>query len=282
MLVSLLNYVPLNHVSAAVGALAHLRLPQPCAGALVRFFCRMTGADPAEAALPLSEYASIGDFFVRDLKPGARPIGAGLVSPVDGVLREAGGLQGDRIAQVKGRDYSVAELLGDRALAARMAGGSFFNLYLSPPDYHHVHVPCDGTVLSSVQIPGRLWPVNSWALNRVQDLFSVNERVVTVIQTARGVIALVMVGATNVGRISVSYDSFESNKFRLARGPVRIRHYGSDGTIAPKLNKGAKLGTFHLGSTVIMVCEPAVLEGLALPRERERRVRMGETLVAEW
>jgi len=245
-----LRYVPKNHLSRTIGRFVHARLPQPIARRLVRWFANMYEIDVDAAGKPLHDYPSIGHFFTRDLREGLRPIEGNFVSPVDGTLRGFGTVSGGRLEQIKGKTYTVARFLGDEEEARRYEGGTYFNFYLSPQDYHHVHSPVGGTIVRSVHIPGKLWPVNDWSLANVNELFSINERVITCIESDLGLVAVVMVGATNVGKISVVYDSFISNAA------------GSDRTVARRydpgvaIHAGDRLGTFHMGSSVVLLVEP--------------------------
>ncbi|HKR63470.1 MAG TPA: archaetidylserine decarboxylase, partial [Thermoanaerobaculia bacterium] len=245
-----LRYVPKNHLSRFIGRLVHARLPQPVARRLVHWFANTYEIDVDAAGKELHHYPSIGHFFTRDLREGLRPIESNFVSPVDGVLRNFGAIDGDRLEQIKGKTYTVSRFLGDPELAQRYQNGVFFNLYLSPQDYHHVHSPVGGSITRSVHIPGKLWPVNDWSLANVNELFSINERVVTYIECDLGLVAVVMIGATNVGKISVVYDTFISN----AAGTTKTAARSYDPAIA--IEAGARLGTFHMGSSVVVLIEP--------------------------
>ena len=174
------------------------------------------------------------------------------MSPVDGTLRSAQDVSavGDATL-VKGRTYSIAGLLGNDPLAARFANGQVWNFYLSPQDAHHIFSPVDGTIVRSVHVPGKLWPVNDWAISAVDGLFVVNERVISFIETSNGMVAVVMVGATNVGRIALSYAPIETN-----RAPWRAHEQRTiDHAPAITVNRGDKIGTFKMGSTVVLVFE---------------------------
>ena len=249
-----LRYVPKNRLSRTIGRLVHTRLPAPVARRLVRWFARTYQIDVDAAGRPLHEYPSIGHFFTRDLREGLRPIEGDFVSPVDGVLRNFGNVVDGRLEQIKGKSYTVARFLGDDEQARRFEHGIFFNLYLSPQDYHHVHYPVGGDVVGSVHIPGKLWPVNDWSMANVDELFSINERVVTYVRCQLGLVAVVMIGATNVGKISVTYDSFISNR---AGTSERVQR---DYTPAIAVRPGDRLGTFHMGSSVVLLLEPQAID----------------------
>jgi len=267
-----LRYVPKNHLSRAVGRLVHARWPRPIARRLVRWFANTYEIDVDAAGKPLHEYPSVGHFFIRDLREGLRPIESDLVSPVDGVLRSFGTIAGGRLEQIKGKSYTVARFLGDDAYAQRYENGVFFNLYLSPQDYHHVHSPVGGSVVRSVHIPGKLWPVNDWSMANIDELFAVNERVATYIESSYGLVAVVMIGATNVGKISVVYDSFVSN---VARSKVAARRYEPPIPIAA----GARLGTFHMGSSVVVLVEPGRIDIERVRLEVGKKVRYGAAIL---
>ena len=270
-----LRYVPKNHLSRAIGRLVHARLPRPIARRLVHWFARTYEIDLDAAGKPAHEYPSIGHFFIRDLREGLRPIESDFVSPVDGVLRNYGLIEGGRIEQVKGKTYTVSRFLADDANAHRYEqGGAYFNLYLSPQDYHHVHSPVSGTIVRSVHIPGRLWPVNDWSLANVNELFSINERVVTYIQCDLGLVAVVMIGATNVGKISVVYDTFISNAAAVNR--TAIRDYSTPIPIAA----GDRLGTFHMGSSVVVLVEPGKVDVERVRLHRGKKVQYGAAFLS--
>lgn len=268
-----LRYVPKNHLSRVIGRLVHARMPRPIARRLVRWFADTYKIDVDAAGKPLQEYPSIGHFFIRDLAEGLRPIEGELVSPVDGVLRNFGTVTGGRIEQVKGKTYTLARFLGDEANAQRYENGAFFNFYLSPQDYHHVHSPAGGGIVRSVHIPGKLWPVNDWSLANIDELFSINERVVTYVDGELGRIAVVMIGATNVGKISVTYDSFISNSADTDR--TVARDYAPPLPITP----GARLGTFHMGSSVVILLEPGRVDLARVRLVAGKKVQYGAAIL---
>lgn len=254
----MIRWLPLAYLSWFVGKLANLPLPKPLAVLSVGIFSRAYGIDPSLATRPFETFRSIGEFFTRDLRPELRPIGEGVVSPVDGTLRTFQNIPADgAVAQVKGRSYSIESLLGGDELCKRFLGGQLWNFYLSPKDAHHIHAPVNGRVVRTVRIPGRLWPVNDWALRSVDGLFAVNERIVTFIETAEGLVAVVMVGATNVGRISLAYVPMETNLKPWSRKPIQSLTHDPAIPVA----KGMKLGTFKMGSSVLLLTERHAVEG---------------------
>jgi phosphatidylserine decarboxylase len=268
-----LRYVPKNRLSRAIGRLVHARLPRPIARMLVHRFARAYQIDVAAAGKELHEYPSIGHFFIRDLREGLRPIESSFVSPVDGVLRNFGKVANGRLEQIKGKTYTVARFLGDEGHARRFEHGAFFNMYLSPQDYHHVHSPVGGRIVRSVHIPGMLWPVNDWSLANIDELFSINERVVTYIECDLGLVAVVMIGATNVGKISVVYDSFISNTARTKE--TAVRDYNPTIPIAA----GDRLGTFHMGSSVVVLLEPGRIDLTRVRLEAGKKVQYGAAIL---
>lgn len=268
-----LRYVPKNHLSRTIGRLVHTRLPQPIARRLVHWFAKTYEIDIDAAEHPIHHYPSIGHFFTRDLREGLRPIEGDFVSPVDGVLRNFGVVENGVLEQIKGKTYTLSRFLGDDPAASRYENGAFFNLYLSPQDYHHVHSPVGGKIVKSIHIPGKLWPVNDWSLANIDELFSINERVVTYIESTRGLVAVVMIGATNVGKISVAYDSFISNASGTKR-PV-LREYDPPIDITP----GARLGTFHMGSSVVMLFEPGQVDISKVRLHAGKKVHYGAAVL---
>ncbi|MEO5844305.1 MAG: archaetidylserine decarboxylase [Caldimonas sp.] len=218
---------------------------------LVRWFVRKYGVDMSEAAVSdIAAYRSFNDFFTRALKVGARPIAAAdLICPVDGAISQFGRIEQDQILQAKGHRYSTTALVGgDHDLAARFHDGSFATLYLSPKDYHRIHMPCDGTLTRMIHVPGALFSVNPQTARGVPGLFARNERVVCVFDSAAvGTFVLTLVGATIVGSMATVWHG----AVRLPRlRRVREWHYAAG---AVTLKKGEEMGRFMLGSTVVML-----------------------------
>ena len=269
VLILLLSVLPKHGMSRVAGGVANLPVPRPLRASVYRAFARVFGARLDEVELPLAEYGSINAFFTRQLGPGLRPVAPeAIVSPVDGAVGAYGPVAGDVLVQAKGHDYSLAALVGDPALAHAMDGGTFATLYLAPKDYHRIHVPVDGDIVSATYIPGELWPVNVYAVTHVADLFAVNERIVITIRgRAGGTMAVVLVGATMVGTTRVAFDDLHTN---ARRRDVQRRTY--DPPIP--VRAGGPLGHFEFGSTVIVVCsrEAGSLEPLAVGET----VRMGQ------
>jgi phosphatidylserine decarboxylase len=241
---------------------------------IIRDFVRRYDVDMAEALEPdTAAYETFNAFFTRALKPDVRPIAdADLVSPVDGAISQFGAIDAQLIFQAKGHDYTIAALLGgDEAAAKPFEHGSFANLYLSPRDYHRIHMPCDGRLTRMIHVPGELFSVNPTTARGVPGLFARNERVVCLFESERGPWAMVLVGATIVGSMETVWHGIV-NPPRVGR--VREWRY-DDRRI--ELKKGDEMGRFLLGSTVVMVFPKS---GLAFNDQwtPDRAVRLGETM----
>lgn len=267
--------IPKNELSHWVGRAVHRPLPGVIGRRSVELFAKYFDINMNEAQYPLHHYETIGDLFTRKLKPGARPIGAGpVVHPADSQITEVGMISDQTLIQAKGKNYNVAELLRSPFYSQAFEGGSFLTYYLCPTDYHRVHSPVDGKIVWSCHVPGELWPVNAWSVANISDLFSRNERVVTVIETPRGRAALVMVAATNVGNIAMTYDSQISTKVRVGERHARERVY--DPPI--DVQKGEEIGLFNMGSTVVMLYQKGMLADGDVESYRSRHVKVGQEL----
>jgi phosphatidylserine decarboxylase len=242
---------------------------------LIRWFIGRYGVNMAEAADPRPEtYASFNEFFTRALKTGVRPLArADLVCPVDGAISQFGAIHGDQIFQAKGHAYSTTALVGgDGALAAHVHGGHFATLYLSPKDYHRIHMPCAGRLLRMIHVPGALFSVNPATARGVPGLFARNERVVCVFEGANSQpFVLVLVGATIVGSMSTVWHGVVN--------PPRtglLREWGYlDKRI--QLPQGAEMGRFLLGSTVVLLFPQGPLRFSSSWRPGGA-IRMGEAM----
>lgn len=224
-------------------------------GTIRRFVARY-GVNMAEAADPdITAYKTFNDFFTRALKPGARPLAeAPLICPVDGAISQVGRIQGDQVYQAKGQNFTTTALVGgDAQLAARFQDGLFANLYLSPKDYHRIHMPAAGQLVRMVHVPGELFSVNPTTARGVPGLFARNERLVCVFDDdALGRWVLVLVGATIVGSMATVWQGQIKRE-----GPVREWDY-TPGQV--KLAQGDEMGRFLLGSTVVMLFEKSGLQ----------------------
>ena len=245
-LAQLLRALPRKHISEAVGRAADTPLPAPVSRALVGLYARAYAVDLSDAAWPNGggTFPSFDAFFTRALRTGARPT-AGLpgdvVSPADGRLDALGAVTTDGVMRVKGQDYGATDLVGDAGEAARFAGGQFAVIYLSPRDYHRVHAPAKGEVRLVRSLPGDFFPVNRIGERHVTGLLARNRRVATFLTTPGGELALVMVAAMIVGRITMR--GFPERDVPLGDHPLR----------AASVARGEELGIFHLGSTVVLL-----------------------------
>ena len=246
--------------------------------ALIRHFVRHFRVNLAEALEPNARaYPHFNAFFTRALKPGARPIAPGnrvICCPVDGAVSQIGVADADTLMQAKGRTFSLTALLGDAERAKPFQGGAFATLYLSPRDYHRIHLPLTGQLREVVHIPGKLFSVSPLTARMVDGLFARNERVVTRFDTPAGPMALVLVGAINVASIETVWAG------AITPPPGKtIRRWdyppSGDGTV--RLEKGAEMGRFNMGSTVIVLFGPGQVrwEGEIKPGAT---VRMGQRL----
>lgn len=259
--------------SRLTGRLARLPVPRPLRGPVLGGLARLLGMDLSEAQDPIASYRSLDELFTRRLRDDARvwpaePAVPG--SPVDGVVGQVGGIAAGRLLQAKGREYAAADLLDDEDLARRFEGGTFVTLYLAPRHYHRIHAPVSGRVARARHVPGRLLPVNTPAVRLVDRLFPRNERLTALIEGEAGAVAVVAVGAFNVGRISADFDARLVTNRRGARAETRIYH--------PPVSvaRGDPFMAFHLGSTVVLLFEHALaLEADVAPG---RDIRLGAPL----
>jgi phosphatidylserine decarboxylase len=241
--------------------------------ALIRGFLKLYAIDMSDAVQPDPlAYGSFNEFFTRALKSGTRSIAAGsndIACPVDGAVSEAGTIEGDRLLQAKGRDYTLSDLLASQPWAKHFDGGSFATIYLAPFNYHRIHMPMRGELRETVYVPGRLFSVNAATAAQVPRLFARNERVVTLFDTACGEMALVLVGALNVGSMATVW---AGDITPAARRVVT--------TLPPRtatLDKGEELGRFNMGSTVILLFQAGRARWHAETRAGAT-VRLGQSL----
>ena len=205
-----------------------------------------------EAEKPLLAYRSLDELFSRSLKQGLRPIGQEPVHPADSQLTQWGRIPievtGQELIQAKGHNYSLEKFLGS-VDAQPYCGGHFLTYYLCPTDYHRVHSPVSGEITRFHYVPGQLWPVNNWSVRNIKDVFAINERVIIEIKTSQGLMALVMVGATNVGKMTLTFHQGLST-YDLHKSGQRDVQY-ADGENQVKV--GDEVGAFHFGSTVVLL-----------------------------
>ena len=245
---------------------------------LIRRFVRAFGVNLDEATqTDPAAYETFNAFFTRSLADGARPIEADpgeWVSPVDGRISQIGHIQSGNIFQAKGRAYTATELLGgDASLAEQFKDGSFATLYLSPSDYHRIHMPVDATLREMIHVPGRLFSVSTGTVAEVPRLFARNERVVCLFDTADGPMAMVLVGAINVSAIETVWAGLVTPSPQRQVG--RWSYRDEDG-LSIRLKRGAEMGRFNMGSTVILLTAP----GVDFDRrwQAEMPIKLGERL----
>lgn len=253
----LLQYaLPKRHLTTAAGRLAGAQ-GGSMTTRVIRWFAVKYGVDMSEAADPdLASYKTFNEFFTRSLKPGARPLAtADFVCPVDGAISQFGAIDDHYIVQAKGHRFTTTDLIGgDAALAAQFQHGSFANLYLSPRDYHRIHMPCAGILKQMIYVPGSLFSVNPITARGVPNLFARNERVVCVFDSPEhGLFVMVLVGATIVGSMATVWHGVVNPKHT---GQVSEWTYGEQEIV---LEKGEEMGRFLLGSTVVILFRQATL-----------------------
>lgn len=271
----LFEILPKNLMSRIVGVLMHIEWPNPFSTFLITVFARVYKINQSEAEAPISTYPSIGAYFIRRLKPGLRPVAESpVVHPADSVITQIGRIEKGTAIQAKGLRYSVQEMLGDHFSASVFEGGLFITYYLCPTDYHRVHSPLDAEVPQITPIHGTLWPVNDWSVSNINNLFSINERVVFEMKSRLGTAALVMVGATNVGHISTNLAPQIQTNQGQKLSALKFQS-------APEVSRGQELGIFHMGSTVVMIYPKAIADQCADWQGKwlGKAVKMGESLV---
>lgn len=268
----LLYILPKNLLSSIIGRLANIHWPKGMMLLINRSFVRVFNIDLKEAEKPLEDYRSLQELFIRRLKPGLRTIAQGdnVCSPCDGTVSISGHIIDGMLIQVKGRMYSLKNLLQDQEIAKNFLGGFYATIYLSPKDYHRFHMPMEGQIEKTIYIPGSLWPVNRWAVNNIHELFCQNERMVSLIKPKhrQGMIAHIAVGATMVGKIELDYGNFSHKK---SKDKTVWEHKQ-----AIYLKKGMELGKFMFGSTIILLFSPGLINGFT--KETPHPIKVNEIL----
>jgi phosphatidylserine decarboxylase len=280
-----LKLLPKNAVSRAFGGFSRAKIPL-VSRFFMNWFAKHYKINLKESEIPENGFANIHELFTRILKKDARIIedNAEVVCPVDGVLTAFGLLTGEHpeYMQAKGKFYSLESLLRNKELAKRFSGGIWATIYLSPYNYHRIHSPVSGNVIAAYYCPGMLWPVNAGSVERIEGLFSINERLITQINTYDGgEVLLVKVGATNVGRIAVDYkkDWFTNSMPPPASRKALFTKWEPEQTYA--YTKGQEIARFEMGSTVILVCNRTVLQRTKhlFTQLEGKKVLMGQALM---
>ena len=265
--------LPKRALTALAGKLAGLRGGRLTTG-VIRWFIGRYGVNMDEAAEPdPAAYPTFNEFFTRALRADARPLAAaGFICPVDGAISQFGPIRGDQVFQAKGHHYSCTALLGgDRQLAAQFEHGQFATLYLSPRDYHRIHMPCDGRLKEMIYVPGALFSVNPTTARGVPGLFARNERVVCVFESDAGPFVMVLVGATIVGSMATVWHGVVNPP---RRAEITKWRYEDEAIV---LRQGEEMGRFLLGSTVVMLF-PASMMAFHPAWAPACSVRLGERM----
>ncbi|GAB5415148.1 MAG: archaetidylserine decarboxylase [Congregibacter sp.] len=277
LFIFLQRVLPQHALSRSVGAMASAKKPRWLVTRIIRLFAAHYEVALEEAKRPFPEaYDSFNAFFTRELKDDARSLCvSGIACPADGVISECGDIDGELLLQAKGKHYSLEQLLaGDRGRVEQFAGGSFLTVYLSPRDYHRVHMPLDGQLQASAYVPGDLFSVNGTTAAAIDGLFARNERHISYFETPRGPMAMVLVGAMIVAGIETVWAG------QVAPRPRQIERWNHADPQPPILiNRGEEMGRFMLGSTVILLFP----RGVASWNEdcaAGKPVRLGEQLSA--
>ena len=272
MLKWILYMAPLKLLSRLVGKVAGAKLPRFLLHFIIKMLIRVYKIDMSLFRLHVNEFTTLNEFFTRALKEGARtvdPAPESVISPVDGTLLNFGEITEGRLMQAKGEGSSLDDLIDIPGFRKRFMGGTYVTIYLSPKDYHRIHSPLAGTIRGYSYIPGKLYPVNSYAVNNIERLFSRNERLITYIETEKTMFAVVKVGATNVGSIRVTYkEEIRTNARQPAASEVFMNGH--------LIEKGEELGHFEFGSTVIVLFEKDMVRLNSLTQYQH--VHYGEAL----
>jgi len=269
------HIIPKRVLTVALGKLSNIRGGALTHAAIRRFIARYK-VNMAEAANPAVEsYASFNDFFTRALRNGARPLSdSPWICPIDGAISQCGAITRDRIFQAKGHDYTTQALVGgDAELARQFEDGAFATLYLSPKDYHRIHMPCSGRLTRMIHVPGELFSVNPATARGIPGLFARNERVVCVFESGRGPFVLALVGATIVGSMATVWHGLVNPP---RPGVIRDWDYSKENIV---LERGAEMGRFLLGSTVVMLFPRNTLR-FDPTWGAGKAVRLGESMAA--
>lgn len=250
--------LPKRALTGLAGRLATWQAPPPLMQAILKWFVRRYRVNMSEALeQDLSSYSSFNAFFTRPLRPDARPLAnADWICPVDGAISQFGAIEGEQIFQAKGHHYTAQALLGgDADLAAQFSDGAFATIYLSPRDYHRIHMPCSGRLLRMIYVPGDLFSVNPQTAVGVPGLFARNERLVCIFEDDGGVaFAMVLVGATIVGSMATVWHGVV-NPAKEVRGAGRVLSWDYSQQRV-ELRQGEEMGRFLVGSTVVMLMPP--------------------------
>ncbi len=269
-------FLPKQALTQLMGRLANLQAGSTTT-AVIKWFIQRYQVDMSEAANPdPAAYPSFNAFFTRALRPGARPLAqADWICPVDGAISQLGPIQGEQIFQAKGHHYSTQALVGgDAQLAAQFQDGNFATIYLSPRDYHRIHMPCAGKLLRMIHVPGELFSVNPTTARGVPGLFARNERVVCVFEGPFGPFVMVLVGATIVGSMATVWHGIVNPP---RTGKIREWNYAQQDV---QLAQGAEMGRFLLGSTIVLLTPKSDMQ-FNTEWQTAKPVRLGENMATQ-
>ena len=269
-------FLPKKALTQLMGRLANLQAGSTTT-AVIKWFIQRYQVDMSEAANPdPAAYPSFNAFFTRALRPGARPLAqADWICPVDGAISQLGPIQGEQIFQAKGHHYSTQALVGgDAQLAAQFQDGNFATIYLSPRDYHRIHMPCAGKLLRMIHVPGELFSVNPTTARGVPGLFARNERVVCVFEGPFGPFVMVLVGATIVGSMATVWHGIVNPP---RTGKIREWNYAQQDV---QLAQGAEMGRFLLGSTIVLLTPKSDMQ-FNTEWQTAKPVRLGENMATQ-
>ncbi|MFA5517963.1 MAG: archaetidylserine decarboxylase [Spirochaetota bacterium] len=269
----IMGILPKSFISRVFGYIALIPLPPVFMNMLIRWYSKKFGVSIEEAVIPEKGFKNLNSFFTRKLKDGVLIVDKdekSVVATTDSRIDEFGDITEDIMIQAKGLDYSLRDLIPS-VMAESFIDGKFITLYLSPGDYHRIHSPVSGKITGFYNIPGKLYSVQESVVKSLKGLFVVNERLVTYIDTGKGMTAVCKIGALNVGKISIPYDNVVTNKFLRKRNEV-IYPEGKE----PVINKGEEVGVFNMGSTVIILFEKGMIDFKSF--KRGEKVRVGQAI----
>lgn len=269
----IMGILPKSFISRIFGYIALIPLPLVFMNSLIRWYSKKFGVSIEEAVIPEKGFKNLNSFFTRKLKDGVLVVDKdekSVVATTDSRVDEFGDITEDIMIQAKGLDYSLRDLIPS-VMAESFIDGKFITLYLSPGDYHRIHSPVSGKITGFYNIPGKLYSVQESVVKALKGLFVVNERLVTYIDTGKGMTAVCKIGALNVGKISIPYDNAVTNKFLRKRNEV-IYPEGEE----PEIKKGEEIGVFNMGSTVIILFEKGMIDFQSL--KRGEKVRVGQVI----
>lgn len=271
----MIKFLPRKRISKWVGKFAFTKFPKPLQNKINLTFAQTFGINLHETEFPYYDYNSLGDFFIRRLKQGVRPIGnSPLIHPCDSVITERAKISNYQLIQAKGSYYSLEKITEIEDCREKYSDGYFVTYYLSPKDYHRVHSPVDGLITQVKYSPGDLWPVNEWSIKNIPQVYAQNERVYVEIATEHGPVGVIFVGATNVGSIALK---FEKKLYTNWKIPAKLIKYEPP----IEIKKGEELGMFKMGSTVVVLYSPEWHSQFKLSMDQTKTVKVGQSFYQE-